>query len=72
MMKKVGFILLVLMVVVMLIGAYTFLTWGIGSLFIYAFNIPYKWTLLKSLSIVLVIMLLVPFQLKGEINFDKS
>ena len=71
-MKKAKFILLVLIAVAMLVGAYTLLTWGIGSLFIYAFNIPYKWTLLKSLSVVLVIMLLVPCQLKGEINFDKN
>jgi len=71
-MKKTMFILMVLGMIAIMIGTYSLLTWGIGSLFVCAFNIQYEWTFLKSLSVVLVAMLFIPYQLKGEINFDKE
>ena len=71
-MNKVLTVLLITIMVIAIIGAYSLAIWGVGSLFIYAFGLTYKWTFLKSLSVTLITLLLIPGGLKGEINLDKK
>ena len=71
-MNKALTVILVAMMIMTIIMVYSLAVWGVGSLFVYAFELTYKWTFLKSLSVTLVTILFVPACLKGEINLDKK
>jgi hypothetical protein len=61
--------LLVIFIFAILILLNSLLWWGVGSLFISAFNIPYTWSFLKSLALTLVLYMLKPIKItncKGE------
>ena len=71
-MQKFLTVLLVMAIILVMITAYSLAVWGVGTLFVYAFGLAYKWTFLKSISITLITLLFLPACLKGEINLDKK
>lgn len=63
-MNKFLMLVLVAIMFIVIVMAYNLAVWGVGSLFIYAFGLSYKWTFLKSLIITLITLLFIPAYLK--------
>lgn len=46
--------------------------WGLGSLFVWAFEIPYTWSFIKGFTLGLVLIMASPVNMKFDVDELKS